>query len=58
MSKFSHSNVMTLIGVCIDCGPSPYIVMPYMKKGNLLSYLRDNQVKLTIANEADPELVR
>ena len=58
MAKFKHPNVMTLIGVSIDCGPSPYIVMPYMKKGDLLSYLRDNQAKLTIATEADPELVR
>ena len=32
MSKFHHPNVMKLIGVCIDMGESPYIVMPYMTK--------------------------
>ena len=58
MVKFNHQNVMKLIGVCIDKGPSPYIVMPYMAYGSLLSYLKKHRAELTIANNDDIELVR
>ena len=58
MSKFNHPNVMKLIGVCIDKGASPYIVMPYMVYGSLLSYLKKQRAELTLANEDDQELVR
>ena len=58
MSKFSHPNVMKLIGVCIDTGDSPYIVMPYMAYGSLLSYLKKHRAELTIANDDNSELVR
>ena len=37
MSKFNNPNVMRLVGVCIDGGESPYIVMPFMTHGSLLS---------------------
>jgi serine/threonine protein kinase len=57
MAKFSHPNVMRLIGVCIDKGTSPYIVMPYMAYGSLLSYLKKQRVELTLANDDDQELV-
>ena len=50
MSRFNHPNVMRLIGVCIDGGESPYIVMPFITHGNLLSYLRKHRAELTIAN--------
>ena len=58
MSKFSHPNVMKLIGVCIDMGGSPYIVMPYMIYGSLLSYLKKHRAELTIANDENSELAR
>ena len=58
MSKFSHPNVMKLIGVCIDMGGSPYIVMPYMIYGSLLSYLKKHRAELTIANDDNSELAR
>ena len=58
MVKFNHQNVMKLIGVCIEKGPSPYIVMPYMTYGSLLSYLKKHRAELTIANNDDIELVR
>ena len=57
MAKFNHPNVMRLIGVCIDKGPSPYIVMPYMSYGSLLSYLKKHRAELTLANDDDQELV-
>ena len=58
MSKFSHTNVMQLIGVCTDMGHSPYIVMPYMAYGSLLSYLKKHRAELTIANDDNYELAR
>ena len=58
MSKFNHPNVMRLVGVCIDAGESPYIVMPFMIHGSLLSYLRKHRAELTIANHDNMELVR
>ena len=57
MAKFNHPNVMQLIGVCIDKGPSPYLVMPYMAYGSLLSYLKKQRAELTLANDQDQELV-
>lgn len=57
MSKFNHPNVMILIGVCIDKGVSPYIVMPYMAYGSLLSYLKKQRAELTIANGDNQDLV-
>ena len=36
MSRFQHAHVMGLIGVCLDAGPAPYIMMPYMANGSLL----------------------
>ena len=58
MAKFNHPNVMQLIGVCIDNGDVPCVVMPFMTHGSLLSYLRKHRADLTIANEDNMELVR
>ena len=40
LQRFDHPNVLSLIGVCIDAGEAPYIVMPFMINGSLLTYLR------------------
>ena len=48
MNKLDHPNVLTLRGVCLDGGPSPYIVMPYMTNGSLLSYLKENRGTLVL----------
>ena len=55
MKEFDHPNVLTLFGVCVDAGPAPYIVMPYMAKGSLLSYLRKerNKILLTQLDESE-----
>ena len=57
MMMFDHPNVLSLIGVCVDAGKAPYLVMPYMANGSLLSYLRNERPNLTIADEAGDELV-
>ena len=57
MKRFDHPNVLSLIGVCIDVGEAPYIVMPFMSNGSLLAYLRKERPNLTIAEEAGQEIV-
>ena len=58
MKLFNHPNVMNLIGVCIDAGPAPYIVMPFMANGSLLSYLRKERPNLLLDENTDEDLVR
>ncbi len=48
MQEFDHPNVLTLRGVCLDGGPSPYIIMPFMNNGSLLSHLKEERKKLVI----------
>ena len=57
MSKFDHPNVMRLLGVSISKGKTPFVVMPFMSHGSLLSYLRRNRAQLTVENEDMVELV-
>ena len=48
MKSFNHPNVLTLIGVCTELGPAPYIVMPFMSGGSLLAYLKKERHALVI----------
>ena len=57
MKEFEHPHVLGLIGVCIDAGPAPYIVMPFMANGSLLSYLRKERPNLLLDETADEDLV-
>ena len=58
MKHFNHPNVMNLIGVCIDAGPAPYIIMPFMANGSLLLYLRKERPNLLLNDTTDDDLVR
>ncbi len=49
MKKLDHPNVLGLIGVTVEAGNPPYIVMPYMANGSLLSFLRRERENLTSA---------
>ena len=51
MYKFDHPNVLKLIGVCLDGGPAPYIIMPFMINGSLLSHLKQNRDTLVVDTE-------
>ena len=55
MTYFDHCNVLSLIGICIDGGPSPYIVMPLMSKGSLLSLLKKERHNLILAEDFEDE---
>ncbi len=48
MHKFEHPNILNLVGVCLDGGPAPYIIMPFMANGSLLSYLRQEREQLVL----------
>ena len=55
MKDFDNLHVMTLKGVCLDGGPVPYIVLPYMANGSLLTYLRKQRSNLVLEKNADGE---
>ena len=48
MYDFDHPNVLKLTGVCLDGGPAPYIIMPFMENGSLLSYLKKERDSLVL----------
>ena len=58
MSRFKHMHVMGLIGVCLDAGPAPYIVMPYMANGSLIQYLRKERETLVFPEHVDNDEVK
>ena len=53
MSKFDHPNVLKMTGVCLDGGPTPFIVMPFMSNGSLLSYLKQERQNLVLKTNRD-----
>jgi serine/threonine protein kinase len=56
MKEFTHANVMSLIGVSIGTsmsGGAPSIIMPYMARGSLLSYLRKERKQLILGPNTD-----
>ena len=57
MKQFDHPNVMGLMGVCVDAGPSPFLILPFMSGGSLLSYLKMHRYELLLpidkADESD-----
>lgn len=57
MSNFDHPNVLSLIGVSLDLGPAPCIIMPYMSRGSLLSYLKNDRLNITITDVKDEEII-
>ena len=57
MSRFKHSHVMGLIGVCLDTGSAPYIIMPYMANGSLLNYLKKERNNLLVYGDMDEDEV-
>uniref|UniRef100_A0A1X7THR0 Receptor protein-tyrosine kinase n=1 Tax=Amphimedon queenslandica TaxID=400682 RepID=A0A1X7THR0_AMPQE len=57
MMSFNNLNVLPLIGVCLDLGPAPYIIMPFMSKGSLLSYLKKERCNLTVADTSEEDII-
>ena len=57
MHQFSHPNVLTLKGVCLDGGPAPYIIMPFMANGSLLSYLKKERDNVVLESAESDDVV-
>ena len=55
MQGFEHPHVLNITGVCVDAGPSPYIIMPFMANGSLLAYIKKEKMNLVIPNDAADE---
>ena len=53
MNGFKHPHVLNIIGVCVDAGPAPYIVMPFMANGSLLAYVRKEKLKLVVPVDSE-----
>lgn len=53
MHEFKHPNVLSLIGVCLDGGSAPFIIMPLMTNGSLLDYLKKNRRELIVPCQDD-----
>ncbi|KAH6928971.1 hypothetical protein HPB50_022348 [Hyalomma asiaticum] len=48
MKDFHHVNVLPLIGLSIDKNDGLMVIIPYMKYGDLLSYIRDERNAPTV----------
>ena len=57
MSRFKHAHVMGLVGVCLDAGSAPYIVMPYMANGSLLQYLKKERINIVLSEDTEEDEV-
>ena len=57
MKRFDHPNVISLIGVCVDAGIAPYLIMPFMANGSLLAYLKQNRDELMLPDTTDEDIV-
>ena len=59
MHGLDHPNVLTLKGVCIDGGTAPFIILPFMKNGSLLSFLQREKDKLflTSSEKCEDEVI-
>lgn len=53
MYGFEHPHVLSVIGVCVDAGPAPYIVMPFMANGSLLTYIKKEKMNLVVPIDSD-----
>ena len=56
MLSFEHTNVMSLIGVCID-GEMPLLIMPFMSNGSVLDFIKCRKVEFLLTSKASPQEV-
>ena len=57
MKRFNHPNVLGLLGVCLNAGPAPYVVLPYMENGSLLDWLKRERNRIVLEENTPEEQV-
>ena len=55
MLSFEHTNIMSLIGVCLD-GDTPLLIMPFMTNGNVLEFVKHHRDELLCINAKEAEV--
>lgn len=53
MREFDHPNIVRLIGIALDKEDMPLVVLPFMKHGDLLTYIRDEHNNPTVKDLMD-----
>ena len=53
MEGFEHPHVLNIIGVCVDAGPAPYIIMPFIANGSLFAYIKKEKANLVVLEDND-----
>ena len=48
MKNFSHPHVLQLMGIAFDSNGHPMMVLPFMAKGDLRSYVKNKEQVLLI----------
>ena len=58
MCSFDHPNVLGMEGICLDPDThTPFLILPFMKNGDLKSYLRNKRdVKTKFQDDVYPEV--
>ena len=51
MKQFNHSNVLGLLGVCVNAGSAPYVVLPFMAKGSLFDWLKRERSRIVLTKD-------
>ena len=55
MLSFEHTNVMSLVGVCID-GELPLLIMPFMSNGCVLEFVKHHKEELLCINATEVQV--
>ena len=55
MLSFEHTNVMSLVGVCLD-GDMPLLIMPFMSNGCVLEFVKHHREELFCINATEPQV--
>ncbi|CAI8013257.1 Tyrosine-protein kinase receptor UFO [Geodia barretti] len=56
MLLFKHTNVMSLVGVCLN-GDIPLLIMPFMSNGNVLEFVKHHREELLCIDAIEIQVV-